>query len=463
MSWQRAVFLLALAVVEATPVVVLLTVLGTPMWPLLISVVLLGALSDWAILRWQPDKQQMLLPIAAILIALGVSKTIISGQIGPFSGWGSLVGLFLLTGTNAYAGYVGLVGSLYAFWRGLNLRNQSVHTTRDIFLRNTAVIVAIAMLSLVTGRVALSQASMATAEVVIFFMVGLITIALAGAIEASDAARRRLDGRGFLMLVGVVMLITAIGFGLASLVSDQIAQVITWLWGTVLVVVAVVFAPIFLLFAYALSWLFQWADFDGFVRQIAQLQQQMAAAGQNAQSNQSLASTPAWVAPLGQGICLAVPIVVLLLCVILLRRRAVQRDTMDETRESVFDWQGFTNDLRGLFARRRPAEAGGLQAALAAMRGTDPASRIRRSYIRLLLQGERREQPRASFQTPREYAPVVGGDLPPAKSQVVELTRAYEVARYHPDAATDAAANRAEQSASAIERAAKAAPPRRAE
>src|SRR5258705_552108 len=51
LSWQRSIYYLGLALVEATPVALLLTIAGGDAWGLLIGVVLLGALADWVGLR----------------------------------------------------------------------------------------------------------------------------------------------------------------------------------------------------------------------------------------------------------------------------------------------------------------------------------------------------------------------------------------------------------------------------
>src|SRR5262249_31082797 len=93
----------------------------------------------------------------------------------------------------------------------------------------------------------------------------------------------------------------------------------------------------------------------------------------------------------------------------------------------------------------------GLRDALAYLRGGDPVSRIRRSYIRLLLAGEAHEQPRAAPQTPREYAATAGALVPGISGSVGTLTEGYERARYFPTGASDADAEAAERAWSEIE------------
>ncbi|MEP7190317.1 MAG: DUF4129 domain-containing protein, partial [Roseiflexaceae bacterium] len=112
------------------------------------------------------------------------------------------------------------------------------------------------------------------------------------------------------------------------------------------------------------------------------------------------------------------------------------------------------DDLRELLAGRRgAARAGARRAALAALRGGDPASRVRRSYIRLLLLGEAHEKPRPAPHTPHEYAPAAATMLPAAAQPVDTLTDAYERARYNPNGVTAADADAAEHAWAAIEQA----------
>ena len=139
---------------------------------------------------------------------------------------------------------------------------------------------------------------------------------------------------------------------------------------------------------------------------------------------------------------------------LLARRRSRRTGGADEERESLWEWGNLASDLRGLLAQLNPARrAEGLRDALARLRGSDPASRIRRSYIRLLLLGQERGQSRAAPETPREYASAAGALLPGANQPIDTLTESYERARYHPASATAADAATAERAWTAIEQA----------
>ncbi|HWQ15949.1 MAG TPA: DUF4129 domain-containing protein, partial [Roseiflexaceae bacterium] len=166
-----------------------------------------------------------------------------------------------------------------------------------------------------------------------------------------------------------------------------------------------------------------------------------------------LAFLPGWLALAVQVALALLPLVALLMLYLLRRRRPRQRRAGDEERVSLFSLEGVAADLRALLAGLgRRGEESGLRAALARLRGADPVSRVRRSYIRLLLAGEARERPRAPHQTPREYEPEAAEALPAAREPIAALTAAYERARYHPEATGAADADAAEWAWRAIER-----------
>ena len=134
-------------------------------------------------------------------------------------------------------------------------------------------------------------------------------------------------------------------------------------------------------------------------------------------------------------------------------RRPRRQGAAGEERESVFSWgllaAGAADLLNGLGARfRRPPDP------LAALRGDarwQHTVAIREFYTRLLKRGEEAERPRATDQTPDEYAPVVGATAPLAA--VRALTERYDGARYDMEPATAEEAAAARAAWEAIERA----------
>ena len=161
-----------------------------------------------------------------------------------------------------------------------------------------------------------------------------------------------------------------------------------------------------------------------------------------------LAGTQPVHAPDGLRYVLVVAILVGLLFVLtrfLWRRRPRHPVELGEERESIFSWDllaaGAAELLNGLGARfRRPPDP------LAGLRGDARWQHtvvIRELYMRLLKRGADAERPRATDQTPDEYAPVVGATAPLAA--VRALTERYDGARYDvaPATAEEAAAARA--------------------
>ena len=72
-SWYRIIYYLGLAVIEATPPALLLTVSGGDSWGTLVLVVLAGMLADWIILRRvRPSYQGGALAAIGLLFALWV-------------------------------------------------------------------------------------------------------------------------------------------------------------------------------------------------------------------------------------------------------------------------------------------------------------------------------------------------------------------------------------------------------
>jgi hypothetical protein len=189
------------------------------------------------------------------------------------------------------------------------------------------------------------------------------------------------------------------------------------------------------------------------LRQLAQ-QLQPGNLGQPPPAGDVLGIFPPWLQAALRIFFALLPILLILGLLMLARRRALRQAGADEERESLWSWQSVAADLRDLLSsRRRRPSAGGLRAALAALRGADPASRVRRRYIRLLLLGEAHKRPRPAPHTPHEYAPAAGELLPSASQPIDALTAAYERARYNPGGIAAADADAAERAWAAIEQA----------
>src|SRR3954463_16695880 len=135
LNWQRIMYYLGLALLEATPAVLLLTIAGADAWGVLIGVVLLGALADWIVLRRLPDRGQTLaLAAIALVCALWVVKGQVSGDYGLLGDWGQAIGaLFSANYQQSWVAYLSLLTALYCFWRGTRLTMQDRVSVQRIF------------------------------------------------------------------------------------------------------------------------------------------------------------------------------------------------------------------------------------------------------------------------------------------------------------------------------------------
>jgi hypothetical protein len=455
-TWQRIVYYMGLALIEATPPALLLTLAGGNVWGLLIGVALVGALADWILLRrLPPHRQPLALGGVGLLCALWLAKVQVVGDYGLLGDWGqALAALFSISHPRAGIAYLSLLTALYCFWRGTRITLQDGASIHRVFRAVSVSLLLIVGLGLFgAGRTDPIMRSAST-QVLIFFAVGLVTVALASATEDRGVGLRRLGWRGILILCGSVALVLVPGLLAGALVGSLVGQIISTVWEALALILLLMFVPLLELLFGLLEWLVNTLHlgqmFSQFVQQLQQRNQQRPALPEN----EALAGFPVWVQAAIRTFFALLPILLMLGLLLLARSRQRRQNVEDEERESLWSWSGLAADLRGLLTSwRRPPSDGGLRAALSRLRGGDPVHRIRRSYIRLLLIGETHSQPRGAQQTPREYAATASAMLPSAAEPVTALTDAYERARYYPAGATDADAEAAERAWEAIDRA----------
>jgi len=453
-SWYRILFYLGLAVVEATPSALLLTVAGADAWGALVLVVLAGVLADWIILRrLRPAYHKPALAAIGIVFALWVVKGQVA-NLGPLVGWDrALAALSDLEARQSIAVYLSMLLGLYCFWRGTRLTQHDSVTLHRLFRISMLVLIVVVFIRFFSGGPGLALAGLATTEVISFFAVALLTIALASAAEEREIELRRMGWRGLATLVGAIALVMFLGILIGALFGREAAAMIRLAWGAIVFVILLILTPFLYLLATIVDWLIHLVQLPdalpmgslrGFFDNLMRQQNRIEAAS----------AFPAWVEALIRGFCAIVPILLIISLFLIARRRTTRKPDADEERESLWSWSGLANDLRSLLAKLGTTKrAEGLRDALARLRGDDPISRIRRSYIKLLLIGEERSQPRLAPQTPHEYASNASTLLPAAAQAIAGLTDAYERARYHPTGTSDDDAEAAERAASAIDQA----------
>jgi hypothetical protein len=442
---RRVLTLFGLGLLEVTPPALLLTLWGAPnAWGALALAVFGACAANALIQRFVAlPLQRPAIALAALPLALLVVATIAAG--------GDLVAaLFDLKSAQSLICYTGLLAGLYAALRGARLLLYEQIGLREIFVR--AMASALLVLLFAGGNDA-ALLSAATAEILLGFAVGLGTVALARAAEPGETAQRATGWRGATPTITAIGLVLLAGFGLVALLSNEARGMLIGIGDLLVFLLAALILPIAFIILPLIEWLLQAIHAPDLMKSLQEftrgLQQRQL---QNSPFTDVTDSLP-WIGSALEWIGRIMPVLTLLVLIWwMARRRTVLAEPSDEERVSLFSWNGLLGDLADLLAGLRRTSAGGLLAALARLHAADPDTRIRRSYVRMLLLAERLTQPRAEPQTPREYLAVAQATMPTAPQALEALTTAYEQARYSPGSSSAEQATAAEQAWSEIER-----------
>lgn len=444
----RIPMLVAILVLQTTSISLFLLTLGLqPLpWLVLLLVLVAGAITDWQLERLEEDRQRPWLVSVAVIVAL-VAVSLHVGGLGV-----ALYALLPGSGSPLFASAYGtLLVALFAFWCGTRSRSHSPGSIAQTF--SLGVFVAIVGLLLAPLINSLNEAAHVrgiTLQLLVLVGSGLLAQALVRAEDENEGEQRRWSWRWlatFGVAIGAVMLI---GLTVSSIFGGTAAAILELLWGGVMILLFLIMLPILFILGWLVDLLIGIFGLPT-IRYPSIQTPQPPAFSENAQSLFPNAS--AWAFnTIAAGVAL-LPLVILVVLILFARRRR-RAAGKDEERESLLSWETVSADLRGLLAglrRPRARTLTGLRAAWAALTGDDPISRVRRAYLRLLIDLESRERPRPTASTPSEYAPTVRENFPNASSAVTTLTRAYERARYAARI-SDTDANAAEQAWSEIER-----------
>jgi hypothetical protein len=438
-SLRRLLTYLGLALLEITPPALLLTLWGVlGAWSALLLAALGAALADGLARRFLPNGYQRF-PVAVVALALSLSAAQVAVPDGKLS-----LALLDRTSPHNLIAYAGTLAGLYAAWRGVCLPLYQSVGLRELFAR----IMALSLLALLIGGASMqdsdgSRSAMATVEVLLGFAVGLATVALARATEPGETATRASGWRGTMPTLATVGLVLLIGLALAALLGGEARSLLYALGDLISFLLMLILVPLVMLVAPVLEWILIQIHATDLLRALQDFARQLDRSTEPPLDLfRELTLMFPWAGPLIKWIVRLLPILLLLALVWLVSQRKPRPAASDEERESIFSWQGLIDDLRGLFARRD--QEGGLRAALARLLGDDPDTRIRRSYLRLLIAAEQRGAARPDPQTPREYTPTLYDALPDQHDAASRLTAAYERARYHPGTSTAADADAVE-------------------
>jgi hypothetical protein len=351
--------------------------------------------------------------------------------------------------------YVVVAASMWAWWQGTRLIDLGHNEVVRHLRRGVVILTVLLALAGVTGvepgplpgsgHIELNIAS----EIIAYFVLGFVSLSLTQIVAAQSEGAAGSAWQQLRSGVVSTLAIMIVGMLLLAVVAAPAREALR--------AVAIVLLYGFVIILTPLFWL---------IFQIIALVRAALATHGYFKPPPSPTLTPAQHAPLqpppwetlapllvtSKLVLLLTPLVVLALLILFTTRRRGSRDEAGiEERESIFSWSALGSDLQDLLrGLRRPAAGeGGLRAALARLMGSDPATRIRRRYVQLLMIGEDAGVARPPGRTPREFAPELA-HLPVDDTAVGRLTELYEQARYAPEDVDAAAAIQADASWEAI-------------
>ena len=344
--------------------------------------------------------------------------------------------------------YFGLAASMWAWWRGTSVVDQGhVEVTRAL---RRSIIILVGVLSVlgITGFDPISRSADGTpvirvvVELAGSLLLSFVALSLTRIVEAAAHSTHGAEWRWFRSSLVSTSLIVLVGLLLIAFLADPAGMLLREVARWVIFAMVGLMAPLIV----AILWLME------LVRQLlprsTPLDPVMATATPvpDEAAQPALPAIPNALLAIPTIILLLLPIVVLLLVILFARRRRSRADLVtDEQRESIFSWGAVRADLADLLrGLRRSAGDGGLRGALRRLLAQDPATRIRRRYVQLLLKGEAAGKQRRPPETPHEFAPALA-QLPTDEPAVLALTDIYERARYAPATVDDAAAREADR------------------
>ncbi|HEY0736527.1 MAG TPA: DUF4129 domain-containing protein [Herpetosiphonaceae bacterium] len=427
-------------------------------WPALLLTCLAGA---WTMARFEPirDSQSGLINWSTLTICAVVMVYTVKIQAGggwsPLSGWSIIWPFASERSLDTLSLFSLLMACLWCWWRGMSLVDADHAHVLTVLQRGVLTLVLVALLVTPLSPVNLGAppwGQRLASEALLIAALGLIGLSLARIIDESESGQtggiKYWLRSSLLTSLGVLL----VGTLLLSLVSDAATLAIRSVAGVIVGVLALVMLPLFYLIAQVGQWLLTLMNQPGSedFAPPSPLPSVEPATGAGSAFQAQVIQTLQFIVTL---ILYLLPLVLLIILIITMQRRRNQRLLSDGVlHESLWSWRRAGGDLLDLLkGLRLPARAQGLRDALARLRPDDPAERIRRRYIELLLLGEGADRPRQPQQTPLEYAPVVGALTPGASRDLQSLTDVYDQARYAPDTITPADADTADAAWAAIQ------------
>ena len=460
----KLVFYLVVATLEVTLLHLGVTLLAAGLqltsslsWAALLLACLAGA---WTISRFESiyndDGRLHWPPIGVLALTMAfVLKVHAGGGWSPLSGW-SLIWPFGGAGAPDTLSLLGLlIVGLWSWWRGMALVNADHGYVLGVLQRGVLLLVAVTILLTPVASVNLGAPPLGpqlAAQALAVAGLGLFGLSLARIIDEWEAGQT--GGLGYWLRssmrtsLGVLLL----GTLLLTLVSNTATLALRSALAVVIGVVGLLLLPLIWLIAEIGQWLM--SRLGPMLSEPNLLPSPLPSAEPSAQmpSDFQIQIVQALQVLLSLLIYLVPVLVLVLLILTMQRRQSRQRSADGVLHESLWSWQRLGADLvAALKGLRLPSRAQGLRDVLARLRRDDPAQRIRRRYVELLLLGEDAARPRLPQQTPLEYSPQVAPLTPGATGDLQILTDLYDQARYAPDTIRSADADLADAAWNAIQ------------
>jgi hypothetical protein len=337
---------------------------------------------------------------------------------------------------------VAILAIIYLWWRGINL-GQSTSYFKDIY-RSFLLGMAALVVLIIVWQLSSSGGSMPKPgagigiNVIAFFFFGLLAIAISHLYNMrrtmpKEDAKKTSVWRWLPVILGVLIVMILIGFGIASAISPEFIDVlgsgtsaVFWFFGKIFEYITIPFIYI----GQGLVTAFYW--FIGLFK------------GCNAPSEEASSnmSAPQWgveqsadLSPLVVSIIKWSVLAVIIIVVIFILARAVARyrerraqDEFDETRESLFSWKGLMADLKEMF--KRNPKPGAIAPPYQFDENAIGTLNIREVYRHLQWEAGRSGIARLRHETATEYKARIEHIVPDSAPPLDNITDMYESVRY---------------------------------
>jgi hypothetical protein len=331
---------------------------------------------------------------------------------------------------------------LYLWWRGMIL-GQTTSYFRDIY--RTFILGMVFLIILIIAWHISSSSEHFTEPgtdigwyIMAFFFFGLISIAVCHLYLMRSSMPReetRLTSvwRSLPIMLGVIVVVVLVGFGVASIFSPDLYEGIGHAFNAIGGFLGKVLGYILIPIIYIVGWLVRFITYILSLFSGNQEQQELSENGGMPEwGDITPANLPVWVTEglkwLVVALIVALVLFILYKAVSRIRRRRL-RDEIEEIHESLWSWKGLRDDLKGLFKNLfKKKEA--VPAAYRFDENVKGEMDIREIYRHLQWEGKRSGIPRRGHETTSEYASHLERDVPDSTVPVDDITRMYENVRY---------------------------------